>query len=123
MICKRSLPRLVAEWRSLHAAVETFELELPVLGPFKVALEEALEDVVASRARQISLERQRRQATKDLHDNVDATRELVMRLQNLVKGTLGRMDSRLVAFGIKSFRFRSRKPSELAQQDVSPGVH
>lgn len=121
MICKRSLPRLIAIWRNLHVAVRAHELELPMLEPFGVALEEAIEDVCLAKARQVSLEKQRRQATKDLHDNVDATRELVMRLQSLVKGSLGRMDSRLPAFGIKPFRFRSRKPSE--QQDVSPGVH
>lgn len=123
MICKRSVPGLIAEWKKLHAAVQALELELPVLGPYEAALEEAIADVCAAKALQVRLEKQRRQATRDLHDNVDATRELVMRLLSLVKGSLGRMDSRLADFGVKPFRLRSCKQSVLAKKDGSPGYH
>ncbi len=55
----------VAGCRKLIAAAETHEVELPSLGCFRVALEEALEDVTVSKTRKINLDSKRREAAKE----------------------------------------------------------
>ncbi|HEX9941471.1 MAG TPA: hypothetical protein VGG03_05605 [Thermoanaerobaculia bacterium] len=113
---------LVAVWQDLIAAAQEHERELPDLTNFKMALEQALEDVIATKARQVNLESRRRQATQDYNDKVAEGRELVRRLKNLVKAAFPRTDPRLADFGLKPGR-PNRKLPEIRRQDGSPGYH
>jgi hypothetical protein len=118
----QSLKSLVTTWRKLTAAAEVHEVELPSLGTFKAALEETLEDIAASKSRQMHLRKRCAAATQELNDNVAAGLELARRLKSYALACFGRTDERLADFGIKSWG-RHRKPKELEQGNGSPGYH
>jgi hypothetical protein len=115
--------RLVAECKKLIAAADTHEVEMPSLGCYKAALEEALEDVTACKARQISLKAKSLEATSELNGNLAVVREEAARLKNLVLAGFGRNDERLADFGIKPVGRRRRKSAEKGGRNGSPGHH
>jgi hypothetical protein len=114
----------IAEWRRLHTAIVAHEGALPALGPYRAALEAALEEVCRSKTEQINLRAKLKQATRDVHDNLAAGREWVYRLKCFVQVVFGRDDERLADFGIPLPRRRNRRaPPEPGRQEGSPGVH
>jgi hypothetical protein len=97
----RSFPKLVKGLRKLLQAAQEHELELPQLGPFTAALDEALEDLTVLKARQKDLQAKSRQATQDLNDQIACGAEAAMNLKSFVRAVFGRRDDRLAAFEVK----------------------
>lgn len=92
---------LLAEWGRLLAAVRAGEVDFPVFTAYRVALEAHLENVKAARARQLALQEEGRQATRELRQMVLAGADDVRRLRSQVKAELGPRDARLCLYGIK----------------------
>jgi hypothetical protein len=120
---KGSFKSLVTEFKKLISAAEAHELELPSLGPFRAALEEALEDITVSKRHQTRLKTKGEEATQDLNDQITSGRELMRRLKSYAKASFGRTDERLADFGVKPWGRRRRKPPELERKSGSPGYH
>jgi hypothetical protein len=97
----KALCRLLEEWGRLLAVVRAGEVELPVLTPYRVALEGHLENVRAARARQLALQEDCQQATREVRQTVLAGSDEVRRLRSRVKAELGPRDARLHLYGIK----------------------
>jgi hypothetical protein len=114
---------LVADCRKIIAAAEKHEVELPSLGCFRVALEEALEDVTVSKTRQINLEAKRKETTGELNANLAITREAMARLKSYVKAAFGRTDERLADFGMNPLGRQRRKCRGAEVNNGSPGYH
>jgi|SRR5262245_58852651 len=112
---------LAAGWRKLVTAASTHEKEVPAFGPFKAALEKALEDVIVSKCRQVQLKAKAEEATREVTDNVKVCREMARRLVSFVKANFSRSDERLGDFGIKIWSRPLRKP-KLATKAALPGT-
>ena len=120
---KKCYERLAAGWRKLIAAAGVHEDELPQLGAYKEALEEALEDATTSKCRQVRLKAKAEAATQEVNDNVKVGREAARRLRSFVKANFSRSDERLASFGIKSWGRPRRKPKpekKAALPDTTP---
>ncbi|HKI05008.1 MAG TPA: hypothetical protein VKK31_23720 [Thermoanaerobaculia bacterium] len=104
----KSLRGLLEEWGRLLAAVRAGEVDLPVLTPYRVALEGHLENLKAARARQLALREDYRQATREVRQRLLAGSDEVRRLRSRVKAELGPRDARLRLFGIKPLDIGSR---------------
>ncbi len=114
---------LVADFRKVIAAAEKHEVELPSLGCFRVALEEALGDVTASKKRQTNLEAKRRETTDELHANLAIAVEARSRLKSYVKAAFGWNDERLADFGMNPGSRQRRKCKGAEVNNGSPGYH
>lgn len=99
---------LLEEWSRLLAAVRESEADFPVLTAYRVALESHLENVRTTKARQLALQADCREATRDLQQRVLAGKEEVRRLRNQVKAELGSRNPRLKLFGVAPLA--KRKP-------------
>jgi len=119
---KKCFETLAAGWQKLITAAGIHEDELPALGPFKAALEEALEDATVSKCRQVRLKAKAEEATREVDDNVKVGREVARRFKSFIKANLSRSDERLGDFGIKSWGRPRRKP-KLETKSGSPGYH
>jgi len=104
----KSFRCLLEEWGRLLAAVRAGEVDFPVLTAYRVALEGHLENVKAARARQLALQEDCRQATREVRQMVLAGSDEVRRLRSRVKAELGSRDARLRLFGIKPLDSGSR---------------
>jgi len=108
-----SFQAFTAELESLAAAARETEPELPVLGPFIVALDEHLGDLREVKGRQQMHEARRREATQDLHRELTAAQDAAIQLRSLVRAELGPRDPRLARFGVAILRKpRPRKPAD-----------
>jgi hypothetical protein len=106
----KSFPTTLHGWRKLLAAAKAHELELPQLGPFTAALEEAVEDLTILKTRQKSLQAKSLQATQDFNEQLASGAEVVMKLKSFVRAAFGRKDDRLAAFEVQPLgRPRKRK--------------
>jgi hypothetical protein len=114
---------LVADCRKVIAAAEKHEVELPSLGCFRVALEEALEDLTVSKTRQINLEAKRRETTGELHANLAIAIEARSRLKSYVKAAFGWNDERLADFGMNPGSQKRCKSRESEVNNGSPVYH
>jgi hypothetical protein len=112
----------VAEVKKLIAAAEMHEVELPSLGSFKAALDDALVEVTASKRQQVRLMTKSIEATQELYADIAACRDLALRLKSLVRAGFDPADERLADFGMK-IRGRRRKSRELEKKTGSPGYH
>ncbi len=101
---------LLEEWGRLLAAVRAGEVDFPVLTAYRMALESHLENVKSARTRQLALQDESRQATRELRQMVIAGVDEVRRLRSRVKAELGPRDARLHRFGIKPLG--PRKPAQ-----------
>ncbi len=110
----------IADWDNLLAAMKAHEAELAMFGPYTVALEETLEEIRISRARQINFKSRHQQATQDLRAQVTAGRELVLRLRSLIWGHFGPHDERLEVFGISVRRRKVRPKVETGKRKTPP---
>jgi hypothetical protein len=97
----KSFRCLLEEWGSLLAAVRAAEADFPVLTVYRLALEGHLENVKAAKARQLALQEDRRQSTREVRQRVLAASDEVKRLRSRVRAELGPRDARLRLFGIK----------------------
>jgi hypothetical protein len=97
----KSFRCLLDDWGHLLAAVGAGEVELPVLTAHRVALEGHLENVKAAKIRQLALQEDCRQATREVRQRVLAGSDQVRRLHSRLKAELGPRDARLRLFGIK----------------------
>ena len=120
---RKSLLKQVAGWRKLIAAAKVHELELPALGPFMAALEEALEDVVATDARRNTLGKLHRESGRELKAQRVSGAEMAARLKSFVRASFGRKDDRLDDFGIKLPGRPTKKPPPERKVNGSPGYH
>ena len=96
----QSYQGLLSDWARLLAAVRSSEVELPVLIAYRMALENHYESVKAARARQLALQADCQQATRELRNQVRAGGDEASRLRSQVKALLGPRDPRLRLFGI-----------------------
>ena len=97
----KSFRCLLEDWEHLVAAVQTGAGDFPALTADRVALEGHLENVRAAKARQLALQEDHRQATREVRQRVLAGSDEVRRLRSRVKAELGPRDARLRLFGIK----------------------
>jgi len=116
----RSFRCLLEEWGRLLAAVRAGEVDFPVLTAYRVALEGHLENVKAAKARQLALQEDCRQATREIRQRVLAGSDEVRRLRSRVKAELGSRDARLRLFGIKPLDVGSRWQGCLSRA-LAPG--
>ena len=120
---RRGLQNQVAGWRKLLAAAKVHELELPALGPFAAALEESLDEVVATDKRRKTLKNLHRESGRELKAQRVSGAEMAARLKSFVRASFGRKDERLGDFGITvPGRPRKQPPSE-RKVNGSPGYH
>ncbi len=120
---RRGLQDQVAEWRKLIAGARIHEVELPQLGPFLAALEEALDDVNATKDRQKTLKNLQRETSRELKAHRVSSTEMAARLKSFVRACLGRKDERLADFGIKLPGRPAKKPPSERKVNGSPGYH
>ena len=119
---RRDLPNQIAGWRKMIAAARLHEVELPALGPFTAALEELLDDVVATIGRRNTLKNLHRESGRELKALRASGVEMAARLKSFVRASFGRKDERLGDFGIKLPGRPAKKPSE-RKVNGSPGYH
>lgn len=106
----QSYRNLLSDWERLLAAVRSSEAELPVLTAYRLALENHYETVKAARARQLSLQEDSQQATRELRTQIRVGGDEASRLRSQVKALLGPRDPRLRLFGISPLPLKkSRK--------------
>jgi hypothetical protein len=89
-------------FRKLLQAAKAHELEIPQLGPFTAALEEAIEDLTLLKVRQMKLQGESRQTTEAVKAALSWGSELEMKLKSFVRAVFGRRDDRLAEFGVKA---------------------
>jgi hypothetical protein len=102
---------MLGDWLKLTAAVRGSETDLPILIPYRMGLDTHLESVQEAKARQLLLELDRELATVELHKEIVAGRDHVIRLRSQIKAALGPRDERLRDFGITPLGQHRRKPT------------
>jgi hypothetical protein len=112
----------IARWRKLIAGARMHEVELPALGPFLAALEESLDEVVATAGRRKTLKNLQRESGRELKAQRASGTEMAARLTSFVRACFGRKDERLDDFGINLPGRPAKKPSE-RKVNGSPGYH
>jgi hypothetical protein len=116
----RSRKTFIAGLERLLAQIQANEPELPDLGLSKVRLQQVLEQVkLAERRREILLEDSRR-ATADLWQHLRAARDLVSRIESLLRANLGPRNELLLRFGIALLG--SQRPSRLLPGEKKKGA-
>ena len=90
-----SYRNLLSDWERLLAAVRSSEVELPALLAYRMALENHYESVKAARARQLALQKDSQQATRELRTQIHAGGDEASRLRSQVKALLGPRAPRL----------------------------
>ena len=96
----QSYGNLLSNWERLLAAVRSSEVEFPALLEYRLALENHYESVKAAKTRQLVLQRNCQQATRELRTQIHAGGDEASRLRSQVKALLGPRDPRLRLFGI-----------------------
>jgi hypothetical protein len=120
---RRTFENQLAGWRKLIAAARRHEVELPQLGLFLAALEEAFDEVVSTSKQRQNFKNLFRESGLELKAQSASCTEMASRLKSLVLAAWGRKDDRLPEFGIKLPR-GPRKPKETERrQNGSPGYH
>lgn len=92
----------------LLKAVRASEAELPGVGRYLAALDQAYTRVVKTRARRDSLVASAQEATAELHGDLQALWEAVSSMRNFVKSVYGRRSEKLLRYGMKPIRKRGR---------------
>jgi hypothetical protein len=113
----------ITAYQKLLAAVEAHEVELPQVALYMADFELALAEVKASKVRQADLGKRRKQATREVGEQMAECRELALRLKSLIVAHFGPKDERLKLFGIKLAGRPTRKSQELGSKSGSPGYH
>lgn len=103
---------VVADWEKLLAAVDEHESVLPDVRDERAALQQALLDARAEKARQASYTAARQLATQELEILLDRGREIAMRLRGAAKLKIGPRSELLVQFGVAPLRRRTRRNPE-----------
>ena len=117
----QSYRNLLSDWERLLAAVRSSEAELPVLTAYRLALENHYETVKAARARQLSLQEDSQQATRELRTQIRVGGDEASRLRSQVKALLGPRDPRLRLFGISPLPLKkSRKKPPCCPRPAEP---
>ena len=93
--------KIFRDWEALIGSCVQHASLVPALTAYRATLEGHLENVKAARARQLALQEDCRQATREVRQMVLAGADEVRRLRNRVKAELGPRDARLHLFGIK----------------------
>lgn len=112
-----SFKNLIALWERLLAAVRANEADLPHVGPYKQQLTDILEELKAGKLQQQILTVRRIQITAQLQRQLAASRDLVSRIQSLVKASLGPRSDRLRQFGMPPRRQRAPRPFRVVKED------
>lgn len=120
---RRDLQSQIAGWRKLLAGAKIHEVELPALGPFMDALEESLDEVVATNKHRDTLKNLHRESGRELEAQRASGSEMAARLKSFVRASFGRKDERLDDFGIKLPGRPRKKPPSERKVNGSPGYH
>jgi hypothetical protein len=120
---RRDLQSQIAGWRKLLAGAKIHEVELPALGPFMDALEESLDEVVATNKHRDTLKDLHRESGRELKAQRASGSEMAARLKSFVRACFGRKDERLDDFGIKLPGRPRKKPPSERKVNGSPGYH
>jgi len=107
-----SYKNVLDDWQRLTAAVRGSETDLPILIPYRMGLDTHLESVQEAKVRQTLLELDRELATLELHKEIVAGQDHVIRLRSQIKAALGPRDERLLDFGITPLGQPRRKPTQ-----------
>lgn len=97
------------EWESLLAALRQEACEMPGIEPYQVALERALHDAQAARARKDMLYASAIEATRQLAQAKSRGQESASRVRSFLKCFLGPYNRKLDRFGVKPLPRRKRK--------------
>lgn len=111
-----SFADMVHDWQTLLVAVRDNAEVLPNIEPQRAALEAALAEVSAIKARQNAHVASRQEATQELKAALVKGRELAIALRGAVKANLGPKSERLVQFRVAPLRRRPRR----AKTDEQP---
>jgi hypothetical protein len=98
--------RLLGESSFLLKSVRDSEQELPGVGRYAVALEQAQARAMRSRRRRDSLLGATREATRRMHADLKAHRDAVSAIRNFIKSVLGQHNEMLIRYGIRPIRKR-----------------
>jgi hypothetical protein len=120
---RRDLQSQIAGWRKLIAGAKMHEVELPALGPFLAALEESLDDVIATADRRKTLKKLHQESGRELKAQRTSGTEMAARLTSFVRASFGRKDERLDDFGIDLPGRPTRRPPSERKVNGSPGYH
>ena len=120
---RRGLQSQIAEWRKLIAGAKMHEVELPALGPFLAALEESLDEVVATNKHRETLKNLHHESGRELKAQRASGTEMAARLKSFVRASFGRKDERLEDFGIQLPGRPPKKPPSERKVNGSPGYH
>jgi phosphoenolpyruvate carboxylase len=112
-----SFADITHDWEQLLRAFADSAEVLAPAEPQRAGLEQILNRVRETKARQDSHTANRQQATQELEDLVKNGLEQARRLRGMVKGLLGTKAERLVQFSVAPIRPRSRKTQK---QDPLP---
>ncbi len=124
---KQSFQSRVEEWTTLAAAAEVHEAALPALCQFGAALTDALENLIALKARLHDLEAERQETRQRFDKQLASCREVAARVKSYAKAWFSRYDERLADFGITlrstAARGRRRRLKLEKGGNGSPGYH
>ena len=117
-----SLQGLIADWRNLLAEVRMTPYAIPHIESFEVALEKALKETRAARARQEACRAASQRATRRLAEHVAEGRDAASRMRSFLRGRLGAYNEDLVRFGVAPIRKRGpRRAFQLPDLDAQAG--
>ena len=106
MAMKGSYADLITDLESLVAACRENEPLLPGIGPSLEQLVTALENLKGIKALQEQMDGARQEATQQLQQLSEDSREVARRVRGFVKSRLGTKSERLPQFGIAPIRQR-----------------
>ncbi|HKI03493.1 MAG TPA: hypothetical protein VKK31_16055 [Thermoanaerobaculia bacterium] len=107
---KGSYAGFVSDCEKTLTNVKARAAELPDLSVYITPVEELLAETKAMGARQQSLQSVKQEETKKLQEVVVKAREAVVRLKAALKAHFGPKSERLVEFGMRPSRKRTRSP-------------
>lgn len=108
------------DWQSLLAAVHEDAAVLPTVEPHRVALEQAYNEVLATKARREMHKAGKQQATQDMRALVVKGKEKAVRLRGAVKADMGHRSERLVHYGMVPARKRLRQEKPAPEPPAPP---
>ena len=104
-----SLQGIITDWRNLLAEVRMTPYGIPHIESFEIALEKALKETQAAKARQEACRAAKQRATRRLAKRVAEGRDAASRMRSFLRGRLGAYNEDLVRFGVAPIRKRGQR--------------
>jgi hypothetical protein len=105
---KSSYAEQLHDAETLLKAVRETEVELPGVLRYKLALERASTKAAETKARREALVISAQEATYHMHAAFQTYREAATSLRNFIKSVLGHRNEKLLRYGVRPIRRRSR---------------